>query len=201
MFSDAVLAVAITLLALNLMVAGPGHGPLARLLYRDWPACAAYVISFFTIGIVWMNHHALLASIEIVDRSLLVFNLFLLMFVVAIPAATRLLAAYLPEGGPGAQDAAVVYGIVLEGMSVGFVGMTEWLLRASWTRKAIPPHQRQASRLRYYPAPLIYLAIIGFAFVYPLTALMFSAIVNIYYAFEQTPLRARGVAEPEEADA
>jgi uncharacterized membrane protein len=195
MFSDAVFAVAITLLALNLMVDGPGHGPLAKLLFREWPACAAYVISFFTIGIVWMNHHALLASVEVVNRSLLFWNLILLLFVVAIPAATRLLAAYLPAGGSGAQDAAVVYGIVLEGMSDGFILMTEWLLRASWTRQAIPPRRRWASRLRYYPAPLVYLAIIGFAYIYPLTALIFSAAVNVYYAFEQTPLRARGVAQ------
>ena len=194
-FSDAVLAVAITLLALNLMVAGPGHGPLASLLFHEWQACAAYVISFFTIGIVWMNHHALLSAIEAVNRSLMFFNLVLLMFVVAIPVATRLLADYLPVGGSGAQAAAVVYGVVLEGMSVGFVLMTEWMLREGRTQPPIPRHRVWASRRRYYVAPLLYLAIIGFAFIYPLTALILSAVVDVYYAFEQTPRRAMGVIQ------
>jgi uncharacterized membrane protein len=199
-FSDAVLAVAITLLALNLMVPGPGNGPLASLLMHQWPAYAAYVISFFTIGIVWVNHHALLANVETVDRSLLFFNLVLLLFVVAIPVATRTLATYLPVGGSSAQVAAMMYGIVLFGMSFGFILMTEWLLRKGRTQPPIPPHRRRASRLRYYPAPLLYLAIIGLALVYPLSALILSAVVDVYYAFEQTPLRARGVVNPGKAD-
>ena len=195
-FSDAVLAVAITLLALDLQVKGPGHGSIASLLLHEWPALTAYVISFFTIGTVWVNHHALLANVELVDRLLLFFNLILLMFVVLIPQATRLLAAYLPGGGSGARVAAVVYGIVLEGMSVGFILMVEWMFRSKWTRPSIPVNRRWAGRRRYYVAPVVYLAIVGFAFVYPLTALILSAAVNVYYAFEQTPARTRGVVDP-----
>ena len=55
-FSDGVFAVAITLLALDLTVAGPGHGRLIDQLYDKWPAFLAYLISFFMIGIVWVNH-------------------------------------------------------------------------------------------------------------------------------------------------
>src|SRR5215472_14892102 len=58
-FSDGVFAVAITLLALHLAVPGPGHGPLARQLVGHWPSFTAYVISFLTIGIIWVNHHML----------------------------------------------------------------------------------------------------------------------------------------------
>jgi uncharacterized membrane protein len=67
-FSDGVFAVAITLLALNLAVAGPGHGPLAHQLAGRWPAFVAYLISFFTIGIIWVNHHALLSNVVAVSR-------------------------------------------------------------------------------------------------------------------------------------
>ena len=55
-FSDGVFAVAITLLALNLAVRGPGYGPLADQLADQWPAFVAYLISSFTIGIIWVNH-------------------------------------------------------------------------------------------------------------------------------------------------
>jgi uncharacterized membrane protein len=57
-FSDGVFAVAITLLALDLTVPGKGHGPLVDQLNEKWPAFLAYQISFFMIGIVWVNHHA-----------------------------------------------------------------------------------------------------------------------------------------------
>ena len=60
-FSDGVFAVAITILALNLAVAGPGpgHKSLADQLFNHWPAFAAYAVSFATIGIIWVNHHTL----------------------------------------------------------------------------------------------------------------------------------------------
>ena len=63
-FSDGVFAVAITLLALDLTVAGPaGHGSLTDQLHEKWPAFLAYLISFFMIGIIWVNHHVLVRSI------------------------------------------------------------------------------------------------------------------------------------------
>ena len=59
-FSDGVFAVAITLLALNLTVAGPaGQEGLLDQLTAKWPAFAGYLISFLTIGIIWVNHHVL----------------------------------------------------------------------------------------------------------------------------------------------
>ena len=78
-FSNGVIAVAITLLALDLTVAGPGHGQLAHQLAEHWPAFLAYVISFLTIGIIWVNHHALIRTIKTVTRTLLFLNLLLLL--------------------------------------------------------------------------------------------------------------------------
>ncbi len=55
----------------------------------------AYLISFFTIGIIWVNHHAMMNSVLAVTRALLYLNLLLLAVVVAIPFATSTLADYL----------------------------------------------------------------------------------------------------------
>ena len=74
-FSDGVFAVAITLLALDLAVAGPGHGSLAHQLADHWPSFVAYVVSFFVVGITWVNHHALVDTFVKVDRKLLFLNL------------------------------------------------------------------------------------------------------------------------------
>ena len=114
-FSDGVFAVAITLLALNLAVKGPGYGTLAHQLAHQWPGYLAYLISFFTIGIIWVNHHTLVANVAVVTRKLLFLNLVLLLFVVLIPVATGTVADYLAEGGFDAKLAVAVYGIVLRG--------------------------------------------------------------------------------------
>jgi uncharacterized membrane protein len=191
-FSDAVFAVAITLLALNLAIAGPGHGPLAGQLIHQWQAFVAYLISFFTIGLIWVNHHSLVSAITVVTRPLLFFNLVLLLFVVLVPVATRMLAEYLSAGGFGAHLAAAVYGMVLEGTAIGFVLILEWALREGHTEPSVPPDRRWPARLRYLPGPAANLAVIGAAFIHPLLALGLSGAIDVYYAFEQTSLLARG---------
>ena len=80
-FSDGVLAVAITLLSLDLAVGGPGHGTLAHQLAQRWPSFSSYVVSFLVIGIIWINHHSLFSNLEAIDRVALFLNLLLLLFV------------------------------------------------------------------------------------------------------------------------
>ena len=60
-FSDGVFAIAITLLVLDLRL--PGGGTLTRQLLHVWPQYFAYVVSFLTMGIMWMNHHTILAHV------------------------------------------------------------------------------------------------------------------------------------------
>jgi uncharacterized membrane protein len=59
-FSDGVFAIAITLLILT--VTPPTHGELGHELVRLWPSYVAYGVSFLTIGIIWVNHHAIFRS-------------------------------------------------------------------------------------------------------------------------------------------
>ncbi|HVT71163.1 MAG TPA: TMEM175 family protein [Trebonia sp.] len=189
-FSDGVFAVAITLLALNLAVAGPGHGPLAQQLADRWPAFVAYLISFFTIGIIWVNHHALVSNVVAVSRLLLFLNLVLLLFVVMVPFGTATTADYLAHGGFDAKVAVAIYGGVLEGMSVGFAAMLEWSLGEGRTRIPVPPGRRWVARLRFTCGGLVYLLVIGGAFVSPPAALGLSGLVAVYYIFERTPALA-----------
>ena len=120
-FSDGVFAVAITLLALNLAVKGPGlhNGTLAYQLAHQWAAYAAYLISFFTIGIIWVNHHQLVSNVVVVTRMLLFLNLVLLLFVVLIPVATGTVADYLAQGGFDAKLAGYAATLTGEATSSG----------------------------------------------------------------------------------
>jgi TMEM175 potassium channel family protein len=189
-FSDGVFAVAITLLALNLAVPGPGHGPLAHQLADRWPAFLAYLVSFLTVGIIWVNHHALVSSITAVTRLLLFLNLVLLLFVVMVPFATATVADYLARGGFDTKVAVAVFGIVLEGMSIGFASMLEWSLRDGRTRVPVPANRRWAARLRFTSGAFVYLLVIAAAFVNAVAAFVLSGLVAVYYIFERTPAAA-----------
>jgi uncharacterized membrane protein len=190
-FSDGVFAVAITLLAFDLTVKGPGYGRLAHQLAEQWPAFVAYVISFFTIGIIWVNHHALVSNIKIVSRPLMFLNLLLLIFVVLVPFTTGTVAEYLAHGGFDAKVAVAVYGGALLGMSVGFAALLEWSLGPGRLHVPVPEDRRWAARLRFTSGGLVYLAIIGVAFLSSPLALGLSGAVAVYYMFERTPAVAK----------
>jgi uncharacterized membrane protein len=186
-FSDGVFAVAITLLALNLVVAGPGHGPLLRQLGEHWPSFVAYLISFFTIGIIWVNHHALVTNIAAVERSLLFLNLALLLFVVLIPFATGTMAQYLTAGGQDANVATALYGAVFEGMALSFAAIFAWTLREGRTHRAVPKEARRSAWWRFTIGNLFYVLAILVAFVNAPMAVAIIGLVAVYYVFEWTP--------------
>jgi uncharacterized membrane protein len=117
-FSDGVFAVAATVLVFNLIDPRVGRG-LGNALLSEWPSYAAYVISFSTIVVIWVNHHAVTDSIERFDRVLLFLNGLLLLTVAVIPFPTGLLAHYLQAGHDQAA-AAVAYGLTMTSMSIAF---------------------------------------------------------------------------------
>jgi uncharacterized membrane protein len=196
-FSDGVFAVAITLLALNLAVPGPGHGPLARQLADHWPSLAAYAVSFLTIGIIWVNHHALFRNFSDIDRPLLFLNLLLLFFVVAIPFATGTIAAYLRQGGTDASVAAAIYQGVFEGMSIAFALLFWWAIHREHLKVKLTPPEARRANIRFGIGNVGYIAAIGVAFVSPVASFAISGLVAIYYVFEHTP---RGQGEPAPSD-
>jgi uncharacterized membrane protein len=186
-FSDGVFAVAITLLALNLTVAGPGHGHLLDQLNERWPAFLAYLISFFMIGIVWVNHHVLVRSITAVDRTLLFLNLVLLLFVVLIPFATATEADYFPHNSWDARLAMTIYAGVFLGMSVGFAGIFEWTLHGQRVARPLPPEKHWPARARFVGGGLVYVVAIVVALFSAVAAFVLIALVAVYYIVERTP--------------
>ena len=199
-FSDGVFAVAITLLALNIAVAGPGHGKsLADQLGSHWPAFVAYLISFFTIGIIWVNHHALLRSVKAVDRTLLFLNLVLLLFVVLIPFSTATAAEYLTKDNWDANVAMAVYAGVFVGMSLGFGGIFEWTLHSEDVYQPVPPERRWAARIRFVGGAAVYAVAVVIALFSAYAAFALMGLVGVYYIFERTPAPSES-GEDEEPD-
>jgi uncharacterized membrane protein len=184
-FSDGVFAIAITLLVLDLKL--PGGGTLTYQLLHDWPQYFAYVVSFITIGIMWMNHHTILAHITRVDRPLLVINLLLLMGVVAIPFPTALVAEELRHTGGVA--ATVTYGLVMIAASVGFAGL--WIYVVTHAERLGGQAQPEALRRSipgFTAGLLVYVAgTLVAAFGAPLIALVIFGVIGVYYLFEHLP--------------
>jgi uncharacterized membrane protein len=103
-FSDAVMAIAITLLAIDLRVpeiaASVAAAELPRALGDLRPRFMSFLISFFVIGIYWMSHHRYFRFIQRYDGGLIALNLLFLLFIVLMPFVASLFGQYyyLPLG-------------------------------------------------------------------------------------------------------
>jgi uncharacterized membrane protein len=182
-FSDGVFAIAITLLVLDLKVPPPGSGHLGHELLQNWPSYAAYVVSFFTIGIIWINHHAAFSRLRAVDHSILIWNLALLMTVGILPFTTELMAEYLKESSGEGLAAAIYAGSFLL-MGGVFVGANRQILLRRPRLLKEPMDAAKVRRTLHYAAlgQLPYLVATLLAFVTPYITLAICAGCAIYYA-------------------
>ena len=187
-FSDAVFAVAITLLVLGIRIPAT-HGSLIGALADQWPAFAAFAISFLVIGIVWVNHHTLFHLLLYTDRTLLFINLGLLMAIVLIPFVTALFAGYVATGGSEATVAAALYNASMLLMGGAFQASVVWVSRHhQLLREPLEPLTRR-QQLRYGVGPIAYLACIPLSFVNPVAVLIIDALVAVYYIFDQAEVK------------
>lgn len=184
-FSDGVFAIAITLLVLDLHLPKTADG-VWRGLVGQWPQFAAYLTSFFIIGIMWANHHSMFRSIVRADRVLLFLNLLLLLWTTLLPFPTRLVAAHLRDGGANAAQAEAVYSANLTLAAIAFSLI--WLHAVRGGRLIAAPMGRQAewrSIGRFSVGTLLYAATIGISFASPGAALGVQFALALYYLFEQ----------------
>jgi uncharacterized membrane protein len=183
-FSDGVIAVAITLLVLNIHVPPiGGRGSLAHNLGEMWPQYAAYAVSFLTIGIIWINHHAMISRLRQADHTILILNLVLMMSIVVLPFSTDLLATYLRKGSD-AHLAAAVYGGALLVMAVAFSMVNRQILlaRAHLMHEQLPLAERRAIYRRAAAGIVPYVAATALAFLSAYTTLAITGALAVFYA-------------------
>ncbi|MGL4650017.1 MAG: TMEM175 family protein, partial [Caldilineaceae bacterium] len=194
-FSDGVIAIAITLLAFDLLVPtfeqAAASGGLLRALLAQWPNYLAFLTSFLTIIIMWVNHHRLFNLFRAADQGLMIWNGLLLMGITLVPFTTKLIAAYLDAPDPAdVIVAAMVYNGWL--LVCAFFYRAVWrhasrkrrLLRASITDEQV----RQLTR-QYWLGPPVYVAAILIALVSPLLSLLAALLAAIWFALP--PRQAR----------
>lgn len=179
-FSDGVFAIAATLLVLEIGIDTAHEQDLGQALLDLWPSYLAYVTSFITIGIIWMNHHFCVETVGRVDRPLMFLNLLLLLTISFLPFPTRLVAEHLQKSGE--RPAVYAYATTLVLMAVIFNG---WWRYASGGRRLIAeqvPEARVRSISRAFnPGPPIYAATLLVAFVSPLASVLLTLAIAAFY--------------------
>jgi uncharacterized membrane protein len=111
-FSDGVFAIAITLLVLELNVSPDSADDLLGAILRQWPAYLAYVTSFLTIGVFWLQHSAVTNSLRAADSVLYRLNLLVLLLASFLPFPTKLVGEFVDDRD-AERIAVVFYGLSL----------------------------------------------------------------------------------------
>src|SRR5262249_55894446 len=147
----------------------------------------AYVVSFLTIGIMWMNHHTILAHVKQMDRPLLVLNLLLLMVIVAIPFPTQLVAEHLR--GSGGAAATGTNGLVLGAQSAGVAAMWVYVVTHAPSLGAVVPQGALRQSIPGFTlGGAVYVAgTLIAAFWSPVAGLIIFGLLAVYYLFEHLP--------------
>lgn len=154
-FSDAVFAIAITLLAFDIrvpdIVPGAGGDQLRHALVELLPKLYSFLISFWIIGMYWLAHHRIFHFIKGYDRRLLVINFFFLMWIVLIPFSASLLGEY------GSYQLALI--IYFSHMILASLSLV-WVWWYAYTDRRLVDPDLDPAVIRYNNARLLNLPIV-----------------------------------------
>jgi uncharacterized membrane protein len=183
-FTDGVMAVAITLLVLNLEVPDlrPGES-LGDSLVDLLPSVGAYVLAFALVGRFWVIHHNLFEKLRAFDAKLMTLNLIFLALIVLVPFSANLYDTYNEE----ALAAAVLGG------TLGLAAWVNWLMTMHVLRESLI-HDRHRPSTEPFASP------VGLGFTAAFLLSIPAAFVNVHIAevlwvstiFLHYPLRRLG---------
>jgi uncharacterized membrane protein len=191
-FSDAVFAITITLLVLE--IKPPRDENLLRGLLDLWPSYLAYALTFLFIGQVWVNHHVMFDHIRAADRAVLLLNTLLLMVVAFLPFATSVLAEAL-RSGHGQRTAVGFYGIAFGVTALTFNAVWQYARRHRLLSEALGSAGATAISRRFQLA-LAWLA--TGALLGALLPVLGVAVIAAFNAFYWLPIRGESPDDPEE---
>lgn len=179
-FSDAVLAIIITIMALELR---PPQGTTLDSLDEQLSSFLIYILSFIFIGIYWVNHHHLLRATQRITGGILWANLHLVFWLALIPAVTTWVGNHPDDPWP-----AVVYGIISIMAASAYYLLTRLIIRADSSARIAMAIGRDAKGII---SEFIYAAGIGLAFINPLLAYAMYALVSILWIVPDRRLEHR----------
>lgn len=172
-FSDGVFAIAITLLVLEIRLpehaAGGAELTVWTRLAALWPSYLAFLLSFFVILVMWINHHELMRLVRAVDYPLLFANGLLLLTISFVPFPTAVLARQLATPESAAAVAFYCGTFVINSLAWGLLWIT--IVRRGLLRSDVQPTTLLRIRNAYAAGPLVYAVATVVAFYRPLLGL------------------------------
>jgi uncharacterized membrane protein len=193
-FADGVMAIAITLLILEVRVPHAEGRSLWSALIRQWPSYAGFIVSFLTIGIIWVNHHHMFKLIERTTHAFLMLNVVFLMTICILPFPTALVADYV-RNPDGRAVATAVYGGAMTAIAVMFnvvwryAGTGHHLLLPGISDEMLAKMNRD-----YLAGPVVYGAATLIALIQPYVSLAIFALLCVYWLLPGTGPRAEVLA-------
>ena len=171
-FSDAVMAIAITLLAIDIRV--PEIEPavavaeLPAQLTTITPNMLTFFISFIVIGIYWISHHRYFNYIKRYDTRLMLLNLMFLFFIACMPFVASLLGRF-----PSIPIALVIYALAVAALGTSMALIWRY---ASNDHRLVEPNLDAGTirtiNIRLFVAPLMFLVAVPFAYVSTLAVII-----------------------------
>jgi TMEM175 potassium channel family protein len=153
-FSDGVLAIAITLLVLDINI--PHGGDVGHELRAAWPQYLAYLTAFLTIAVLWANHHDVFRIIAATDRGLMFANSLLLASISFLPFPTRVLADNMRSSGSDRQAALLAYGATMVVIAICFNIFWRYACHRGLVSDEVPPSTIAEINRAYAFGPIIY---------------------------------------------
>jgi TMEM175 potassium channel family protein len=191
-FSDGVLAIAITLLVLDLQSPKHEPGELLPALLRQWQSYLAYVTSFLYVGVTWLNHLAAFSRVASMDRVLHWANLGILFSIALLPFPTAVIADAVKTGNPADSRAAVgLYALV------GVLVSGNWLLffhhlsrRPDLVRPEVPKGRFATDRTRALVGVVLYTGAGAVGALFPPVALAIFFLLGVFFGLTSHGLAA-----------
>ncbi|NLH46165.1 MAG: DUF1211 domain-containing protein [Acholeplasmataceae bacterium] len=185
-FSDGIFAIIITLLVLEIKVPHiheyNSAGELTQSLLTLLPKFFGWIISFFTVAVIWVNHHRIFKQIKKLDNGVFWWNAVLLLWTSFIPFPTAVLGDY-----PNNHTSIILYGLVMSLMAVSFTLMRIYAIRND---DVLEDNVNMASFKKgtIYSlifGPLMYLSGVALGFIHPYLSFAIYLGIPVYFIFSE----------------
>jgi uncharacterized membrane protein len=190
-FSDGIFAVAITLLVLEIKIPPQTTTGVAAWVLQQWPSFVAYLISFLTILIMWINHHAIFKLVHRTDHTFIVINGLLMLLITFVNYPTSVLAEHIQAPARADQIfAATFYSGTFILISLAYQALWHYATfkRRLLSKRADPALIATIDK-QYRFGPLFYLVAFGLAFVSVWASVAVNGGLAVYFAFTGQAIR------------
>jgi len=181
-FSDGIFGIAMTLLVLEIRLPeNVAPGALSIALLHLWRSYLAFLTSFATIGVMWVNHHRVFSLIKRTDQGVLAFNLLLMLGIAFLPFPTLVVARHI--GTENARAAAMFFNGTFTGIAIAwgflwrYAASRKHLLDESVDHASVHGISRQ-----YLFGPLYYVAALIVAIFSPLASVLIDLALAVFFA-------------------